>query len=211
MDEPALDPVQQAVIEARRKQILDAATNIFASKGFARATIRDVAKQAGIADGTIYNYFANKEALMLALFNRLNATDQRTSDFERAQTVDVATFMRDYLRQRLETVSADGLQLFQVVLAEVLANPALREQYFSTIMLPTLALSEHYFGKLVADGAIQHGDAQLTPRMLAATTLGLLVLRLLGDQTLIKRWDEIPDLLANTLLNGLQPMVNSKQ
>ena len=52
---------------ARREQILDAATTVFAAKGFHRATIKEVARAAGVADGTIYNYFENKAALLLGL------------------------------------------------------------------------------------------------------------------------------------------------
>ena len=49
------DPIQEQLIQARRDQILKAAVAVFAEKGFQKATIRDVAKMAGIADGTIYN------------------------------------------------------------------------------------------------------------------------------------------------------------
>ena len=71
------DPIQAQLTAARRNQILDAATKVFAEKGFQRATIKEVAKEAGIADGTIYIYFKNKNALMLGILDRLNATEQR--------------------------------------------------------------------------------------------------------------------------------------
>jgi TetR/AcrR family fatty acid metabolism transcriptional regulator len=61
----------------RREHLLDAATRVFAAKGFNGATIRDVARAAGVADGTIYNYFANKEALLFDVFDRLNETERR--------------------------------------------------------------------------------------------------------------------------------------
>ncbi|MDX1990860.1 MAG: helix-turn-helix domain-containing protein [bacterium] len=65
------DAIQQQLIAARRNQILDAAAVVFAEKGFHPTTIRDVAKQAGIADGTIYNYFDSKPALLLGIFERM--------------------------------------------------------------------------------------------------------------------------------------------
>jgi AcrR family transcriptional regulator len=74
------DPIatlQAQLVAARRTQILDAATQVFARKGFNRATIRDVAKVAGVADGTIYNYFANKTDLLFGLLDRLNDTERR--------------------------------------------------------------------------------------------------------------------------------------
>ncbi len=72
-----IQAIQAQLAAARRTQILDAATRVFASKGFNRATIRDVARDAGVADGTIYNYFANKTDLLFGLLDRLNDTERR--------------------------------------------------------------------------------------------------------------------------------------
>ncbi len=75
-----IEAIQAQLVAARRTQILDAATRVFASKGFNRATIRDVAQDAGVADGTIYNYFANKTDLLFGLLDRLNDTERRPSE-----------------------------------------------------------------------------------------------------------------------------------
>ena len=52
---------------ARRDAILDAALDEFSAKGFAAARLDDVAKRAGVAKGTIYLYFADKESLFQEL------------------------------------------------------------------------------------------------------------------------------------------------
>lgn len=51
--------------ELRRAQIIENATNVFSSKGFSNATISEVAKQANLGDATLYEYFENKEAILL--------------------------------------------------------------------------------------------------------------------------------------------------
>ncbi|MDD5506296.1 MAG: TetR/AcrR family transcriptional regulator [Candidatus Omnitrophica bacterium] len=51
----------------RRTDILNAATRVFAEKGYHKATVSDIAKQAEYAVGTIYLYFKDKQALYLAL------------------------------------------------------------------------------------------------------------------------------------------------
>ena len=88
------DPIQDLLAQARHTQILDAATQVFAEKGFHRATIRDVARVAGVADGTIYNYFENKTALLLGLLNRINETEQRGQHMEQAIQGDIGAFVR---------------------------------------------------------------------------------------------------------------------
>lgn len=52
----------------KRTRILDAALKIFATRGFYNAKVSEVAKEAGVADGTIYLYFESKDALLIALF-----------------------------------------------------------------------------------------------------------------------------------------------
>jgi len=52
----------------KRIRILDAALKIFATRGFYNAKVSEVAREAGVADGTIYLYFESKDALLIALF-----------------------------------------------------------------------------------------------------------------------------------------------
>src|SRR5262245_8856517 len=73
------DPLQAQLVAARRNQILDAATRAFAKRGYHNTTIRQIAGEAGVADGTIYIYFKNKTDLLLGLLNRLNESEQRPS------------------------------------------------------------------------------------------------------------------------------------
>jgi TetR/AcrR family fatty acid metabolism transcriptional regulator len=52
----------------KRDRILDAAVRVFARKGFHATRVSEVAKAAGVADGTIYLYFDSKDALLVSLF-----------------------------------------------------------------------------------------------------------------------------------------------
>ncbi len=52
----------------KRRQILDAAVSVFARKGYFTARISDIAASAGVADGTIYLYFKNKEDIIASVF-----------------------------------------------------------------------------------------------------------------------------------------------
>jgi AcrR family transcriptional regulator len=52
---------------ATRQRILDAAGHLFAAKGFEASTTRDIADAAGIASGTLFNYFTTKETVLASL------------------------------------------------------------------------------------------------------------------------------------------------
>lgn len=49
-------------------KIIQAATRMFAQKGFFQTKISEIAREAGVADGTIYLYFENKDHILIALF-----------------------------------------------------------------------------------------------------------------------------------------------
>jgi TetR/AcrR family transcriptional regulator, fatty acid metabolism regulator protein len=53
----------------KRERILSAAVACFARHGFYRTRVKDIAKDAGVADGTVYLYFRNKEALLESIFS----------------------------------------------------------------------------------------------------------------------------------------------
>lgn len=199
------DPIQalqSQIVAARRTQILDAATRVFASKGFNRATIRDVARDAGVADGTIYNYFANKTDLLFGLLDRLNDTERRPTSLAQSVDASLAGFFRAYLRERVEVLWSNA-DLLRAILPELLANPDLRARYYDEVIAPTMAMGEGAIQALTSEGRVRELDAALTARTLAGALLGLMVLQLLGDVTLAARWREIPDAVADLLLPGL--------
>jgi AcrR family transcriptional regulator len=202
------------LVAVRRQHILDAATRVFAAKGFDRATIRDVARRAGVADGTIYNYFPNKTALLLGILDRLNETAQRREQLGAAAGADPEAFLHAYIRHRLAVFEQVGFDAFQVLTAELLVNAELREAYQRQVLGPTFALAETAVRQWTERGDRRERgeapagpacDAALAARVLAGMVLGVLMLRVLGDPVLASRWDELPDLLTDAIVRGLAP------
>ena len=113
------DPIQTMLVAARRTQILDAAITVFSEKGFHRATIKEIARVAGIADGTIYTYFASKDDVLLAVLDRLNETTERRQQFVLGDEQDLKAFFRAYLKQRMALLWPNA-EVFRAVLPELL-------------------------------------------------------------------------------------------
>jgi len=200
--EPTRDPIQQQLIAARRNQILDAATQVFAQKGFHRATIRDVARAAGIADGTIYTYFANKSALLIGILDRLNETAQRREHFTAGAITDLRSFLTVYMEQRMSLVMAQT-EVLRALLPEVISDPELRKLYFERTVAPTFAVAEQFIAARMADGEVATLPVAATVRALTGAIVGVLMLRLLGDPFLEEQWQEMPTVLTHILCDGL--------
>ncbi len=100
----------------KRVLITDAAVAVFAERGFHQARVSDIAKRAGVADGTIYLYFKNKEDLLLTIFEeKMDLLLQRLT--EALSGVDdllerVRTFARFHFAQvRDNRATAEVLQI----------------------------------------------------------------------------------------------------
>ncbi len=79
--------------EERKKEILDAAEDLFASKGFDGTSTNDILEVVGIARGTLYYHFKSKEDIMDALIERYNKEILRKAK-EIARDKDIATLER---------------------------------------------------------------------------------------------------------------------
>ena len=190
------------IVNARREQILEAATQVFSEKGFRRATTREVAREAGVSEGTIYNYFEDKDALLVAILDGLNETERRAEDFEEGMATDFRGFFQKYLRRRIHSIW-ENREVFRVVLSEMLVNAELRERYLRQVVEPTMRIAEENFRSRMKQGEVRQTDAPLATRSVAGAVLGLLVLGLLGDEEISSRPDEVPDVLAGLLIHGL--------
>jgi AcrR family transcriptional regulator len=195
--------VRDVLIAARREQILGAATRVFADKGFSRATTREVAREAGVSEGTIYNYFEDKEALLMAIMDTLNETERRADDFREGLATDFHGFFEAYLRHRMDVIW-ENREIFRVVMSEMLVNAGLRERYMREVVEPTMRIGEENFQERVGQGKVHATDAPLAMRVVTGSVLGLLVLGLIGEKEVASRWDEASGVLGELLLHGLE-------
>ncbi|HEY1960353.1 MAG TPA: TetR/AcrR family transcriptional regulator [Polyangiaceae bacterium] len=85
----------------KKECILSAALDLFAEKGFHGTAVPEIAQQAGVAAGTIYRYFASKEAIVNALFQRqkslLMAAIMAEFPFDGAARVQIRHFVTSSL------------------------------------------------------------------------------------------------------------------
>ena len=154
----------------KRERILAAAERIFARHGFFAARVSEIAKEAGVADGTIYLYFRSKDDLLTSIFERTMKdaiAEGRTSiagiadPTERLRTIArlhldrlgrdraLAVVFQVELRQStkfMERFSATQLREYLGIIRDVIADGQER-QIFRRDVNPTLA-AKLFFGAL---------------------------------------------------------------
>lgn len=102
------------------QQIIDAAVRVFARNGFYNSRVSDIAREAGIASGTIYLYFKTKDEILVTLFRDKMAEFVRTLRKAIAAEPDAPAKLRRLVRLHLETLEArpDLAEVVQVELRQ---------------------------------------------------------------------------------------------
>ncbi len=191
-------------IAARKEQILDAAAQVFAEKGFHRATTKEIAEAADVSEGTIYNYFGSKNDLLIGMMARVGESQVPPEVFEQGVTDDARAFYTTLL-QRRHAFARQNKSILQAVLSEILTNREMRERYNEQIVEPFLSTFKQYVSVQIEQGRIRQADAELTTRFLFALNLGLLGMLILGDPLLQSKWesDELLEPLVEFVFDGL--------
>src|SRR3990172_9063225 len=102
----SLNPVRPAVAD-KREAILRAAIRVFAHNGYFNSKVADIAREAGVADGTVYLYFKGKEDILHSVFDR----NMEEAIVEGRRRLEGVADPRERLRQiallHLERLGAD--------------------------------------------------------------------------------------------------------
>lgn len=198
------------VVEDRREQIIDAAMRVFAQKGFARATNKDIAKEAGITAGLIYHYFASKEDLLTTVVETHTPLQMLNTMPPQAFAMPPEQFFRFLMLQVLRIVEDEKfVNLIRVVLSELLHgdNPYFM-QLMPTILGRALSFLSNYIEAKVAAGELRPvEDAAAVAQVMMGSMIGFLLRRqILHDPAvLIYTQEQVVEFIVNTTLQGLLP------
>ena len=158
--EPRLNRRQAAKIRTRQK-VLDAARSLFAERGYEPATIRDIAKGAGMSTGAVFANFQDKAELFEAVL---------TEDMTRlAEVVEAAAPEGEPVRQRLVSAlsagyhsSLDQLPLFQAIVARSWFQPLAAEMRARAATKNLLLAISNILQDAVAKGELsKNADSRL--------------------------------------------------
>jgi len=192
--------------EGRRQAILEAALDQFLAEGFSATTLDGIARQAGVAKGTIYLYFADKEALFRALVQSMigpviGAAEAEAPRFAGPTPVLLRQLVLGLVRQVLRT---DRKRLLRLVLTEAPRFPWLAEIYWQEVVSRAMQTIRGLARRAAERGELASDALERFPQLLPAPLLvGLLW------STLFERFEPLDlEAFAGTyvdlLLRGLE-------
>jgi AcrR family transcriptional regulator len=157
----------------RRGAIIEAAMDEFIARGFAATRLDDVAKRAGVAKGTIYLHFKDKEALfeelirtaIVPLVNRLAEGPPPAGGSVRDM---IEGFVRTFLHEVTTTRRGDIVRL---IVAEGPRFPEIADFYYREVVSKGLAGMRAAISLGIARGEIHHKDLAQFPQILIAPAM----------------------------------------
>ena len=193
---------RQQLDAKRREQIASAAMNVFSRLGYDGATMANVAAEAGVAVGTIYNYFQSKRDLLEAIADDYVITPFRELVANRSGS-DMA-FLSAIIENRL-TLGLQDVSRFLALFNEIQRDPALRKRYAEEALGPIMSTLEGYVRQRIAEGTFRELDPAVTVRAVGGMFIGfMLIARMEGDATPIDLSDRprLAGELARLVLDG---------
>jgi TetR/AcrR family transcriptional regulator len=162
----------------RRSQILQAALNEFAHKGFKGATIKSIAKAANLQSPTlIYWYFPTKEALFQAVLEEQSPLMQATADPSALFALPPETVLPLLARGYLNSIDTPASQqVFRLLLMEIAQRPELASSISGHFMPRVLNFLRQYFEQQIASGYFRPHDTRSSARAF----MGMLIPQVLG-------------------------------
>ena len=195
--------------EARPAEIVAAALEVFAERGFKAARLEEVAARAGVSKGAVYLYFETKEALFRAVvvdaispnIERVKAMAQAPLPFDQAIRAGYAMLAGKILTDRRIT------GVVKLVIAESRNLPELATIWHETVVAPALAMMTGLIEAAQARGEVRAGDA----RNFAFGLMGPMILTMVWRETFEPVGARPIDVVAlaeqhvDTVLRGMRP------
>lgn len=199
MTELPLTTRRERRIAARQEQILDAAAHVFSHVGYERATTREIADEADVSEGTLYNYFKSKRDLLIAIAK--NYADEVAADIA---TVEAET-IEDMLAQLMEKRFKVGRErrLFMVFLHEARNNADVHQYYVEGAIHRIIDETESRLKTLIEAGKMRDVDPNIAARTMSAAIMGFAALFELGvtvnHTSPVKLGQQVTDIFINGL------------
>ena len=164
---------RKVTAEARRQAILAAALTVFAARGFEAARLEDVAARAGVAKGTLYLYFRDKQALFEELIR--NAVSPVMEQFGKVAAAPDITPVKAlemfFALFEKEVLGTDRKLLLRLIMAEGPRFPAIAEFYHREVVTRGLGLMRALAERAASEGTFATDAPARYPQLIVAPLL----------------------------------------
>jgi len=169
-------------IKMKKNELINIAMNKFAENGFRNTSMSEIADSAEMASGTIYNYFKNKEELLMEIIKKYADRSLGEIDNNSVEKLIFSYFNNIYNRN--EETNENEFNAILAFLPEILMNKKLGKEFFINVINPRMNEARKYILELREQDKINEIDPELITRTVFSSFIGMTVLYMMGDKFL---------------------------
>ncbi len=165
--------------EIRAEKFLDAATEVFAEKGYQHARLSEIVARAGGSLATLYRIFGDKEGLASAILERrLDMHTHLLRDLNLTELPPEQALRRVAIRMAQVMARTDSQVVYRIVIGEGQSFPALRDWFFDHAVASIRSTLAEYFEQQVAAGRMQLASPKAAAAQFYMSLFGDQIVRL---------------------------------
>jgi AcrR family transcriptional regulator len=191
----------------RQGQILKAALEVFSRKGYAAATIPEIARAAGVATGTIYIYYPSKRELFVAVINNFIITTPLLNLIDKIpKDKDIDATFKQIMYNRFDLIDSEPMSRIPSLMGEVQRDPELKALWNEKFLQPFLARMEKFYRLMMVSGKVRQMEPAVITRAVGGLIMGFLILKIMeGEASPINRLprEKVAEELMNFVFYGL--------
>ncbi|MEL6500215.1 MAG: TetR/AcrR family transcriptional regulator [Cyanobacteria bacterium J06623_1] len=162
-----------------RTKILKAALQLFAKRGYEGTTTKDLAKSAGVAEGTLFRHFSNKKAILVEVATA-GWVDILTDLLTELSEMGSYKAVSQVMRRRMLNMQQNK-NLMQVCFIEAQYHPELRESIQSEVINKMTDVAEAFFETAMEKGIYR----PMNPKIVARVFLGIFAIAGFSEDTIM--------------------------
>lgn len=200
-------------LSEKEKLILNSACELFSEKGYSATSTNEIAKKAGVSEGTIFRYFNTKNHILKGLLVQLIelvvdniALPPIEKILKNEKNKDDKEIFREIIMDRMELVH-NNFKLFKVIASEAIFHDDIREIIYSKLISRATLIVENYYDRMVENGTAR----KLPPKIVFSSIVGSMFMFIIKrnldsayeDVSQDENIDKDIDILIDIMFNGI--------
>jgi AcrR family transcriptional regulator len=149
-------------LSEKEEKILRSAIKLFSERGFKASTSKEIAREAGVAEGTIFKYFKTKKDILSAiLIHLVNLVSEKIilkgikNIFDEYHDQDIKVILKKIIHDRIKLFDKI-FPMAQVILTEAIINKDLRETFYNKIFKNAYGLFNKFYDEMLSRGIVRN-------------------------------------------------------
>ena len=189
--------------EDTRTKILQAALQLFAKRGYDGTTTKDLAKSAGVAEGTLFRHFASKKTILIEIATA-GWVDILTDLLTELSEMGSYKAVSQVMRRRMLNMRKNG-DLMRVCFVEAQYHPELQESIQAEVINKMTDVAEAFFETAMEKGIYR----PMNPKIVAKVFLGIFAIAGFSEETIMnpsaspQEMQEMAEGISDIFLRGV--------